>query len=135
MDVKNDYKKGSGVILSSYMIRPTQLGEGQPGLNYNGRYNYVKNLHASGNSGAGYRIGKNTKQPIAADMSLSADNTFTHADGINVAYEDGAVIWRTGFPKYVLKNYASYPLTYADSRFKFFIQMTRGVGFIGYPVN
>jgi hypothetical protein len=117
------------------MIRPTQLGEGQTGLSYTARYNYVKGLHESGNSGTGYRIGKNTKQPLAADMSLGAENTFTHADGINVAYEDGAVIWRRNFPSYALKFYASYPLTYSDSRFKFFIQMTRGVGFVGYPVE
>jgi prepilin-type N-terminal cleavage/methylation domain-containing protein len=137
MNLKNYYKKGAGkYATSTYLLRPTQLGETETHLSSVERYNYVKALHTAGQTGkVGYRIGKYTKQPIAADMTLNSKSTFTHSGGINVAYEDGSVIWRNKFPAFAINYYASYPLAYGDAKFKFFIDMTRGDGFMGYPVN
>jgi prepilin-type N-terminal cleavage/methylation domain-containing protein len=137
MELDKYYKKGAGkYATSTYLVRPTQLAESQKDQSDPTRYNFVKNLHSSSQFGqVGYRIGKYPQQLIAADMTLNSQNTFTHSEGINTAYEDGAVIWRSNFPKFARGQYASYPLAYGDSKFAFFIHMTRGKGFIGYPVD
>ena len=136
-DLKNNYKKATGkYAVSTYMIRPSQLAESQEGLSHAARYNYVKNFQSTSSfSNVGWRIGKHTKQPMAADNTIINNNEFTHKAGINVLYEDGVVLWRAGFPRFAQSFYASYPLSYGDAKFAFFIDMTRGDGFPGYSVD
>jgi prepilin-type N-terminal cleavage/methylation domain-containing protein len=135
-DLKKYYKKGAGkYATSSYLIRPSQLGETQEGANDPTRYNYVKAFQAANQfNNVGWRVGKYTKQPMAADIPI-IDNQYSHTKGINVLYEDGAVKWLKGFPSFAKRYYASYPLTYGDARFAFFIRTTRGVGFTGYSID
>ncbi len=129
------YKKSGLYPYASYLLTPSQLGNNLA-VGGAARYTAVNELYtAKEYPRIGWKLGRYPYQAMCSDMVFSGDNTFTHKNGVNVLYQDGAVTWMPGFPQYALVYYSSYSLSNASSKFKYFIRMSRDSnGFPGYPL-